>query len=134
MSKGPVTVLPVRELFEDLIFFDPLRRTGLDLLDEICQTEGWMQTGQKMDMVIDPIQPVEMALLILDDPPEVTKEISAGCTPAAIHVGPLQGDPFRLTDFVIKVPHDLFKFTTADENGLLGVQPLGCPCFWDAEA
>ena len=75
--KRAVAVLPMRELGENFFLFDPFAGAGLDVLDQIRQRDGRMQAGQDVEVVLDAIDPVKMAVTVINDAPDVAEEVLA---------------------------------------------------------
>ncbi len=56
-------------------FLNPEGRAGLDVLDEIGQPNGGMQAAEDVKVILHAVDAVKMAVAVLDDTPNVAKEI-----------------------------------------------------------
>jgi len=75
--ESSIALLPVGKPLEHGILLDPPRGTGLDLLDEIGQADRGMETGEDVKVVLDPIDAIKMAVAVVDDSPDVSKQVGA---------------------------------------------------------
>ena len=56
MSERAITVLPIRETRERLLFFDPFIARHLEVFDQFRQTDRGMQAGEDVKVILDAIE------------------------------------------------------------------------------
>jgi hypothetical protein len=76
-SKGPVSLLPVREALKYIILLDPACRTGFDVFNKIGQTYCGMHAREDVQMIIHATNAVDVSLPVSDDSPDITEQVGA---------------------------------------------------------
>src|SRR5262249_39818122 len=74
MRERAVAILPMPKLRKHTVLLDPFRAAGLDRFDKIGKATGRVNRCQDVDMIFNPIQPEQMAILIFNDAPDVTEK------------------------------------------------------------
>ena len=77
MRKRPIALLPMRKPGECAAFFDPMRRSRFYVFNKIRKADGGMETCENVQMVPNATNPVRVAVVILNDPPDVSGKIIA---------------------------------------------------------
>ena len=76
-GERAVALLPAFELGKDPLLLDPHAGRDLEIFHQTSQRDHWMERGEDVDVILHAADAVEMAVLVLQDAPEVAEQIVA---------------------------------------------------------
>src|ERR1035437_860295 len=84
--ESPIAILPVEVLIMHSLRFNPLRRTLLDFLNQICQSHGFWQCTEHVNMVRSSSNLQRIGFVVLQDSSKIGIEFVFNIFPNKLNI------------------------------------------------